>query len=88
MSDKYVNIKVKKETRDTLKKVANILNELNNSSQKITVAGLITNIAIKYNSARLAMDASGNLDEWINNGMPIVATILTNKNSGAPNESK
>ena len=45
---KYVNIKVKTGTRDSLKRIADILNEIDNSKNKVTVAGLITMFAEKY----------------------------------------
>ena len=85
---KYVNIKVKVETRDSLKRIADVLNELGNSKNKVTVAGLITMFAENYRSADLAMEASEKLEEWINSGMPIMVNVLTKNNKGKANESK
>lgn len=85
---KYVNIKVKVETRDSLKRIADVLNELGNSKNKVTVAGLITMFAENYRSADLAMEASEKLEEWIHSGMPIMVNILTKKTKGITNESK
>ena len=85
---KYVNIKVKIETRDSLKRIADMLNELDNSKNKVTVAGLVTMFAEKYRNGFLAMEASKRLEEWINSGMPIMVNVLTKNNKGITNESK
>lgn len=88
MSDKYVNIKVKKETRDFLKTIADMINDSCSSNNKATVAGLVTMFAEKYRRSLISSEIQGSAKEWIELGMPTLVSFTHKKNKASSNESK
>lgn len=77
--DRYVNIKVKKDVRDSLVNAASILN-LKNKKNKTTVAGLITILANQYNNQLDELVILSNKEDWIFDGIPVILDSVASKN--------
>lgn len=77
--DRYVNIKVKKEVRDSLVRATSILNS-KIKKNKTTVAGLITTLANQYDSQLDETTVFSNIEDWIFDGIPVILDSVASKN--------
>lgn len=75
MGNKYKNINVKVEVADILVDAAARLNEASGGyGKKVTVAGLVTRLAEAYSGHMSDSTISGNNEDWIIDGVPVILT--------------
>jgi len=75
MSDRYATIQVKREVKDSLKRVADALNEcIEPTSPKYTVAGLVSMLADAYEMHLDLRELFGNNKRLVE-GVPIILDV-------------
>ena len=73
--NKSATITVKKEVRDTLANVVDMLNKKQSGElklKKVTIAGLVTRLAHAYEDHMDERTMFGNQEDWIDCGAPVI----------------
>ncbi len=71
MSVKYRTIKIKEESMVKLKKAVSQLNE-KGQYEKVTLAGLVSQLANSYERHMDTKSLLGNREKWITDGVPVI----------------
>ena len=72
MQAEYTTIKVKKEVVAKLKNAAKLINKNSKYTNKMTIAGLVAQLAESYDTQMDEDSVAGNGEDWILNGVPVI----------------